>query len=290
MAATPPIKMSRRLTDRLLLAIVAMTFSGCRLKRPDDVLSPKKMESVLYDYHMAQALVSELPKEEKFKSPAFYNWVYSHNKVSQESFERSLKWYTRFPKEFAKIYKRLSNRVEDEYHRSSKELAQIEKRSVDIRSGDSIDMWYLDRAALLNTSEYMDKMTFSISEDSTIYKGDTVVFSMKGTFVHDDSPVLQKAYISLSAEYNDSVYAVDTVVNESGPVSLMIVLSNKYKFSFLRGAVNYLDKTDKRTSFLVLSDISLMRYHEKFMAPEPADSVPAAELGADDGGGDSHVE
>ena len=64
MAATPPIKMPRRLTDILLLAIVAMTFYGCRLKRPDDVLSPKKMESVLYDYHMAQALVSELPKEE----------------------------------------------------------------------------------------------------------------------------------------------------------------------------------------------------------------------------------
>ena len=274
----------------MILVIVAMLFSGCRLKRPDDVLSPKKMESVLYDYHMAQAIVSELPKEEKYKSPAYYNWVYSHNKVSQETFEKSLRWYTRYPKEFAKIYKRLSNRVDDEYHRVSKELAHIEKRSIDIRSGDSIDMWYLDRVALLNTSEYMDKLTFSISEDSTIYKGDTVIFSMTGTFVHDDMAALQKAYISLSAEYNDSVYAVDTVLNESGPVSLKIVLSNKYRISYLRGAINYLDETDSRSSFLVLSDIRLMRYHEKLVAPVVADSVPATELGADDGSGDSHVE
>jgi len=282
--------MLRRRTDILILVIVAMLFSGCRLKRPDDVLSPKKMESVLYDYHMAQAIVSELPKEEKYKSPAYYNWVYSHNKVSQETFEKSLRWYTRYPKEFAKIYKRLSNRVDDEYHRVSKELAHIEKRSIDIRSGDSIDMWYLDRVALLNTSEYMDKLTFSISEDSTIYKGDTVIFSMTGTFVHDDMAALQKAYISLSAEYNDSVYAVDTVLNESGPVSLKIVLSNKYRISYLRGAINYLDETDSRSSFLVLSDIRLMRYHEKLVAPVVADSVPATELGADDGSGDSHVE
>lgn len=281
--------MLRRQTDILILAIVAVLLSGCRLKRPDDVLSPRKMESVLYDYHMAQALVSQLPKEEKFKSPAYYNWVYSHNKISEQDFDRSLKWYTRYPKEFAKIYKRLSNRVEDEYHRSSKELAQIEKRSVDIQSGDSVDMWYLNRSALLNTSEYMDKMTFSISGDSTIYKGDTVVLGMTGTFVHVDPSFSGKAYISFTAEYNDSVYAVDTILTESGPVSLEMVLSNKYKISFLRGAVNYLDTADIRSSFLVLSDINLMRYHEKSEAVL-TDSVPASELSADNGSGDGNVE
>ena len=62
--------MKTRLSNILLLAILAVLVSSCRLKRPDDVLSPRKMEAVLYEYHMAQALVSDLPKDEKFKSPA----------------------------------------------------------------------------------------------------------------------------------------------------------------------------------------------------------------------------
>ena len=283
--------MKTRLSNILLLAILAVLVSSCRLKRPDDVLSPRKMEAVLYEYHMAQALVSDLPKDEKFKSPAYYNGVYSNNKTTKEEFERSLKWYTRYPKEFAKIYKRLSNRIDDEYKASSKVLAQIEKRSFDIQSGDSVDMWYLNRSALLNTSEYMKKMTFSIPQDSTIYKGDTVVFSLNGTFVSLDSLVPQKAYVSFSAEYEDSVSTADTMLLSSGPVSLSLVLSNRYKISFIRGSVNYLDETDNRSSFLVLSDINLMRYHEKNEeAPLETDSVPSAELGTDDGGSDSDVE
>ena len=137
----------------------------------------------------------------------------------------------------------------------------------------------------------MKKMTFSIPQDSTIYKGDTVVFSLNGTFVSLDSLVPQKAYVSFSAEYEDSVSTADTMLLSSGPVSLSLVLSNRYKISFIRGSVNYLDETDNRSSFLVLSDINLMRYHEKNEeAPLETDSVPSAELGTDDGGSDSDVE
>lgn len=273
----------------LLLAVLAVFLSGCRLKRPDDVLSPKKMEAILYDYHMAQALVSEMPKEEKFKTPAYFNWVYSKNKTTQEEFERSLKWYTRYPKEFAKIYKHLSNRIDEEYKASGKMLAQIEKRSFDIPSGDSVDIWYLNRSALLNTSDFMKKITFSIPQDTTIYKGDTLILSLTGTFVHLDS-VPQKAYISFSAEYEDSVGAVDTLIEESGNVMLSLVLSNRYKVSYIRGAINYMDETDNRSSFMLLSDISLMRYHEKDLIPVQTDSVPATELGTDNSGSDSDVE
>jgi len=47
----------------LIALLLLMTFSGCRVRRPDDVLSPRKMEAVLYDYHLAQAIVTELPPQ-----------------------------------------------------------------------------------------------------------------------------------------------------------------------------------------------------------------------------------
>ena len=57
------------MTKKLLFSLFVVLFmlSGCKLKRPDDVLSPKEMEKILYDYHLAQAIMMEESQSEKYK-------------------------------------------------------------------------------------------------------------------------------------------------------------------------------------------------------------------------------
>ena len=258
-----------RKIDVILLALLAVTLSGCRLRRPDDVLSPKKMEQFLYDFHMAQAISQELPRDEKYTTAAYVEWAYRHNGITREQFETSLVWYTRYPKEFTRIYKRLSNRIDDEYKALSRSLAQIEKKSVSIESGDSVDLWYMDRTSLLNTSAYMNKLTYKISSDTTFHPGDTLRLSLQGTFVSVDTVVPAYAYISLSAYYADSISTADTVLNENGRIELSINLDKEKKFTSISGSVSYLDSTDNRNSLLILSGMELMRYHVR----QAADTV-----------------
>ena len=59
-----------RKIDILALVLLLTVLSGCRLNRPDDVLPPKKMEQFLYDYHLAQAVSQDLPKDEKYTTQA----------------------------------------------------------------------------------------------------------------------------------------------------------------------------------------------------------------------------
>ena len=247
----------------VLAVVLLLVLSGCRLKRPDDVLSPKKMEQFLYDYHMAQAIIQDLPKEEKYTTPAYVDWAYQKNGITKEQFNTSLVWYTRYPKELSKIYKRLSNRIEDEYKAASKALSQIEKKSFTIQSGDSIDLWYLDKTALLNGSIYMNKLTYRVNRDTTFHKGDTVCLNVFGTFVSVDSGVPDYAYMSLSAYYGDSVSTVDTLLEKNGQVRLSLILDSRKNFTSLSGSVNYVDSTDNRNSILILSGMELMRYHLK---------------------------
>jgi hypothetical protein len=265
----------------VLAIALLLLLSGCRLNRPDDVLSPRRMEQFLYDYHLAQAVCQELPKEEKYTSPAYIEWAYQKNGITKEEFDRSLVWYTRNPKELARIYKRLDNRVDDEYRMVSRSLSQIEKKSFTIQSGDSVNLWYLDRTALLNTSAYMNKLTYRINRDTTFHNGDTIRLSMYGTFVGQDSLAHASAYISLSAYYADSASTADKLLQSSGDVELMLVLDSKRNLSSISGSVNYLDSTDNRTGILVLSGMELMRYHEK-VKPDTAkitgSELPAAEL------------
>lgn len=250
-----------RKIDTLILVLLMVSLSGCRLRRPDNVLSPKKMEQFLYDYHLAQAVSQQLPRDEKYTTDAYVNWVYDKHGITKEEFDHSLIWYTRYPKELARIYKRLSNRIDDEYKAVSKSLSQIEKKSVAIQSGDSVNLWYLDRTALLNTSVFMNKLTYRINRDTTFYKGDTICLNLYGTFVSIDSGVPQYSYVSLSAYYGDSVFTADTILDSNGQVCLRLTLDSRTDFSSISGSINYMDSTDNRGSMLVLSDMELMRYH-----------------------------
>ncbi|MCQ2068468.1 MAG: DUF4296 domain-containing protein [Bacteroidaceae bacterium] len=252
-----------RKTDILIVVLLCVFLSGCRLKRPENVLPPKKMEQFLYDYHLAQAIGQELPRDERYTTKAYVDWVYEKNGITEEEFNTSLVWYTRYPKELAKIYKRLSNRVDAEYKSVSKSLSQIEKKSFTIQSGDSVNLWYLDRTALLNTSVYMNKMTYRINRDTTFHKGDTILLNLSGTFVSADSCVPQFAYMSLSAYYSDSVSTADTILRSNGDVRLSVILDKKKDMLNISGSINYLDSTDNRNSMLVLSGMEMIRYHEK---------------------------
>lgn len=264
-----------RRIDIVILGLLAFALSGCRLNRPDNVLSPKKMEQFLYDYHLAQAITQDLPREEKYTTNAYIDWAYEKNGITKDEFNASLIWYTRYPKELARIYKRLSNRIDDEYRRASRSLSQIEKKSFTIQSGDSVNMWYLDKTAILNTSDYMSKLTYMVSNDTTFHKGDTVCLNMYGTFVAVDTYASGRAYVSLSAYYGDSVSTADTVLRSSGQIALSLVLDTKRALSSISGSVNYLDSADNRDGIIVLSGMELMRYHRR----EVADTVRIPESG-----------
>ena len=253
-----------RRIDLLAIALLLPVLAGCRLHRPDDVLSPKKMEQFLYDYHLAQAIGLELPKEERYSTKAYIDWAYQKNGISEDEFNRSLVWYTRNPKEFAKIYRRLSNRVDAEYKSASRSLSQIEKKSFQVQSGDSVNLWYLSSNAILNSSAYMNKLTYKVNRDTTFHKGDTILLNVLGTFVSTDTCRPQYSYISLSAYYGDSVSTADTILRGNGKVGLSLVLDTVKTFSSISGSVNYIDSTDNRNSILVLSEMELMRYHISF--------------------------
>ena len=43
------------------VCMLALAIAGCKVKRPDDVISESKMENLLYDYHLAKSMGDNLP-------------------------------------------------------------------------------------------------------------------------------------------------------------------------------------------------------------------------------------
>lgn len=277
----------RRVETAILLLFLLLLAEGCRQKRPDGVLPPRKMEAVLYDYHLAQAVVMELPRDERYTRDAYLDWCFEKNGITKEQFDNSLVWYTRYPKELADIYQRLSERIDKEYDQASKAVQIAQKSAFKVASGDSIDLWYLNRVNILNTSVYMKKLTFTYPVDSTFHERDTVVWNIGHTFIAAGDSVPQSAYLELSVYYADSVSTIDTLLYSSGHTTLSFIADSLRAMTRISGSVNYMDPSDNRNSMLVLSDASLLRYHYRKKIQSAAVS---AELGTDDGGGGGDVE
>ena len=65
----------------ILLLLVTTLFASCEVEMPEDIIPQDKMESLLYDYHLAQSMSSEYTSadyKEKlfFCIPLLASWRY----------------------------------------------------------------------------------------------------------------------------------------------------------------------------------------------------------------------
>lgn len=250
-----------RMKKILIISLLAVAFllSGCRIRRPDDVLSPKIMEEVLYDYHLAQAILMEENTSERYQRDYYLDWVYQKNGVTEQEFEHSLVWYTRYPEQFAEIYDKLSERVTKDRNQAAMLLERIEKSSFSVESGDSVDLWYLNNTAIMSNSIFLNKLTYSIKADTTFHKGDTITWNVNSTFVAPDSLPL-KVYLAMSLRYGaDRVVTVDTLLDHTSEVTLMSVTDTVADLNSLTGFVSYIDTIGNQDACIVLSNMSLIR-------------------------------
>lgn len=248
-----------KLNQIISLFAVVLLLSACKVNRPDDVLPPKTMEAVLYDYHLAQAILMDAESAEKYKRDFYLEWVYQKNGVTKEEFDNSLVWYTRYPEEFAEIYEKLSERVTKDRNQAAMLLERIEKSSFSVESGESVDLWYLNNTAIMSNSIFLDKLTYSIKADTTFHKGDTITWNVNSTFVAPDSLPL-KVYLAMSLRYGaDRVVTVDTLLDHTSEVTLMSVTDTVADLNSLTGFVSYIDTIGNQDACIVLSNMSLIR-------------------------------
>ena len=96
------------------VCMLALAIAGCKVKRPDDVISESKMENLLYDYHVAKSMGDNLPYSENYKKALYIDAVFKKYGTTQAAFDSSMVWYTRNTEILSKIYDKVKKRLKDE--------------------------------------------------------------------------------------------------------------------------------------------------------------------------------
>lgn len=271
--------MKRKLRNSLLVAsAVWLLLASCGEKVRTDVLLPEKLEAILYDYHLAQVMVSDLPSSERYKKELYFDYVYDKHGVTEAQIDSSLVYYARYPKDLSLIYANMSKRLERELERIEEEGIEWVKHEAVPVSGDTADLWYDARLMQLTSSPIANRYTFTVPADTNFKTGDKIVWGGDVLFLDEVTDSIHHyLYMNLQVKFaNDSLLQVDTLMYASGSYLLAVSDTSKCPIKSVDGEA-YMKSTDAVSRLLLVSPY-LMRYHTNLLSDSlQTDTITTAE-------------
>lgn len=257
--------MRRMLRNSLLLVAVLSLLSACAEKSKGDVIPPDKLEDVLYDYHLAQVMISDLPSSQRYKKDLYFDYVYDKHGVTEAQIDSSLVYYARYPKDLSLIYTNMSSRLDRELERIEEgDIEWVKRKAVPV-SGDTADLWYDAKLIQLTSSPIDNRYAFTVPADTNFKAGDKIVWSGDVLFFDEvvDS-IRHYLYVNLMVKFaNDSLLQVDTLMYASGNYLLEVPDTSKWTIKSVDGEA-YLKNADAVSRLLLVSP-HLMRYHANML-------------------------
>lgn len=251
----------RRIYLSLFGVIGLMLLLSACSGRPNYVLSPKKMEAVLYDYHIARGMADQGKYEDRFKAPLYVQDALAKHNVSLAQFDSSMVWYSRRLPEFSKIYKNLSARFDQEKTAIDSLVTQRYEAKITTQPGDSIDIWAWSRLYRLTGNALNNYVSFAMQADDNFEKGDYYQFTVGVKYLNSDTvDLVRTATLGLNFKFTDGKQMFKTLnLDKDSIYSIAIKPSDDATFSSFNGFLYYPPQVDGRV--LMVDSISLYRLH-----------------------------
>ncbi len=246
-----------------LLLLLLLTIASCSVEVPSDIISPGKMERILYDYHQAQGMADAADGNVANNRYALIQQVFKKHGVTEAEFDSSMVWYSAHSEYLVKMYKHIDARLE----KASAELGF--DASSDVYSnlssyGDTAVVWRNTNVCLRNNVG-QNLVGYKIHTDSTFLLGDTYELRFRNRFVVQSGQ--SEGYALLVAHFdNDSIASVTTRVAGSFDVSIKIPqseLTDTAALSYLQVVFYYpYESADSATFMLwMVNNPMLVRFH-----------------------------
>ena len=265
------------------LALLMFLLMACD-DRPKDVLSRGKMEDVLYDYHIMQGIIDELPSEEReAKAQEYINAVFEKHGITEAQFDSSIVYYNRHTKDLHKIYSNLKER----YSTVNDEIQLVngnnDMMAVFATGGDTTNLWNSAKLLALRNKDLLNRESFTIQADTSFRRQDQFILTLNPLFIRENQGVYDiQLHVGLSILYASGKHAGMTrMLNTSGIQQLTLQTSPDEDIKTITGFFYYRGKKTTRNLCLI-DNISLVRMHQKEPEqPVQTDSVKTDSLATD---------
>lgn len=261
----------------IYVLVLIFVLTGCKVRRPKEVIPESQMESLLYDYHIAKALGENLPYNENYKKALYVEYVFKKHGTTEAVFDSSMVWYTRNAKVLSKIYEQVNKKLKDQLNELDDLIAIRDNKPKISAPGDSIDVWLLERMLHITGSPLNNKLSFSIPSDSNFKARDTLQWNVHYHFLDLKPDSSEAALMAMAIQYsNDSVIGCSKTISVSGLQSIRLQANTLGDIKEVRGYIYYPGGKEV-TKHLFANEISLIRYHSTdSLFSEKTDTVKQA--------------
>ena len=251
------------------MALLATTLLAACSNVPDGILSEKKMQGVLTDMLLAEAMVNvdyNTYKSDTMKL-ALYESVFRKHDITQAVYDSSLVWYGRN----LDIYMEVYNRVLADLNKRINNLGDVQADAAPVSNRDSVDIWPRRSYLVLSPTSVFNGVTFDIRPETNYSSGSSFVLGMRVWGLNNK--MAYKPEVRLSADQGDTTLTVNSKITKDGyhETILKTIPTKKVKrvFGYIR-----MDNMDTTYYKVYIDSLSLMKYnYGKELAELPKDSI-----------------
>ncbi len=286
----------------IFIALLSLSAVSCGGRRKT-VLTERKMEDVLFDWHLAEGM-SRLEGADSARQRRYYELVLEKHGITKAEFDSSMIFYMKHADRMHGIYEHLSDRMANLGRLEGVEAGSL-VTSLSLE-GDTADLWSLGEKHLFTPYVPDNLLRYHIKADSTFHEGDKFILSFKTDFLYQEGA--RNGFAMFSVRFaNDSVVTRTKQVSSGNANRLEIDDGRRIGakeitgYFALRQPLNPTEQDPPPLKLMVISDIQLIKMHtqtppdfvreeEKAKADTAAaktDSLVSAEIPLGDGGGET---
>ena len=267
------MKASSWLTYGLLVLVLLLC--SCKPRVPYKYIQPDKMEDILYDYHIAEAIANDYEHPRDTLLLRVYKKAILDKYGSNETeFDASMVYYTRHADRLHKIYENLYERLSNTAISLGGTVNELNRYGSLSATGDTANVWNGDRSFVLLHHPAFNKYSFKLEADTTFHAGDKIALHFNSQFIFQDG--MRDAIVVLAMKLsNDSVITRNMHVSGSSPQSIEVFddkrlgIKEVKGFFLLNNNLNRASENQTTMKIIVVNQISLIRMH----TPKPENSL-----------------
>ncbi len=239
-------------------------------------MSKGKMKDVLYDYHLAQAMLSTIPESERSSNQDYIDAVLRKHGITQEDFDSSLVYYNVNAEDLKDIYSDLRQRFEEENQTLQLQTGNSEMAVAVSHGSDTTNLWTGQRVVVLRNRNLQNVEQFTFKADSSFHPADHFLLFANINLKHE--PGLGTDYqltmaLTLRNKEGKSFSKVETYT-QSGRHQMEVSQAVPKDIEEVSGFFYYRGKKGGR-NFALIDNIALVRMHI------PGDTLSATQQKAD---------
>lgn len=239
--------------------------AGCKPGVPSGIISPDKMEKLLYDYHLADAMAQQADGGYNKNVFAFRAAVLEKYGVTQSEFDSSMVYYMRHTDDLHTIYQHITDRMQAENKNFGGDMLSASA------GGDSVNIWNGASSFVLFPNQPYNYHSFSLKTDTTFHRGDHVVLTFNTDFIFQDG--MRDGIAVLAVTYaNDSVFQRFVHLSSSMETKLQIDDNDSLGYKSIKGyfmfSSNDMGIPSTTLRLIDISNIKLVRFRTKPAPPQ----------------------